>query len=121
MAKKSKATLAHKFPATAKALSQDLAAPAKTTSEPVKAGKATKSAKKKMSALDAAAKVLGETGTAMTTNELIDVMAKKRYWSSPNGETPAATLYSAILREVNTKGKESRFAKTERGKFALKA
>jgi hypothetical protein len=30
-------------------------------------------------------------------------------------------LYSAILREVATKGTNARFAKTERGKFARKA
>jgi hypothetical protein len=35
------------------------------------------------------------------------------------GATPAATLYSAILREIKAKGKESRFVKTERGKFGL--
>jgi len=33
------------------------------------------------------------------------------------GQTPHATLYSAILREIAKKGKESRFTKTERGKF----
>ncbi len=76
---------------------------------------------KKVSALDAAAKVLAEMKEPMTTGEMIEVMAKKGYWSSPNGQTPAATLYSAILREINVKGKESRFAKTERGKFAIKA
>jgi hypothetical protein len=75
---------------------------------------------KKVSALDAAAKVLGETDAAMTTGEMIAAMAEKEYWSSPKGLTPAATLYAAILREIATKGKESRFAKTERGKFALK-
>lgn len=72
----------------------------------------------KMSALDAAAKVMHESGTPMTTGEMIEQMAKKGYWSSPGGKTPAATLYSAILREINVKGKESRFEKTERGKFA---
>ncbi len=34
-------------------------------------------------------------------------------------QTPHATLYSAILREIGTKGKGARFKKTERGKFAL--
>jgi hypothetical protein len=29
-------------------------------------------------------------------------------------------LYSALLREINTKGKEARFVKTERGKFTVK-
>ena len=37
-----------------------------------------------------------------------------------HGKTPASTLYAAILREITLKGDASRFAKTERGKFALK-
>jgi hypothetical protein len=45
-------------------------------------------------------------------------MAQKKLWESPNGKTPAATLYAAILRELTTKGKDSRFQKTEPGKFA---
>ena len=44
----------------------------------------------------------------------------ERYWVGLGVKTPAATLYSAILREITTKGKESRFEKTERGKFAFK-
>jgi hypothetical protein len=48
-------------------------------------------------------------------------MAAKGYWTSPGGKTPEATLYSAILREVQTRGAKSRFTKTERGKFALGA
>jgi hypothetical protein len=84
-----------------------------------KAKKAPKEAKpKKLSALDAAAKVLGEAGEPMTTKAMIEAMAAKGYWTSPGGKTPHATLYSAILREIGTKGKEPRFKKTERGKFA---
>ena len=75
---------------------------------------------KKLSALDAAARVLQETGQAMTCTELIAAMAAKGYWSSPKGRTPAGTLYSAVLRELKTKGENARFLKTERGKFALK-
>jgi hypothetical protein len=30
-------------------------------------------------------------------------------------------LYAAIMREVKTKGKDARFVKTERGKFAANA
>ena len=74
---------------------------------------------KRLSALDAAAKVLGESGKPMTTNEMIEAMAKKGYWSSPKGKTPAATLYSGILHEIGTKGKETRFKKAGRGKFTL--
>ena len=75
---------------------------------------------KKMSCLDAAAKVLAEAGQPMTTQEMIDATAAKGYWSSPGGKTPSATLYSAILRELG-KGDASRFVKTERGKFTRKA
>jgi hypothetical protein len=72
---------------------------------------------KKLSALDAAAKVLAEEGRPMTCQEMIDAMAAKGYWTSPGGKTPAATLYSALLREL-AKGAASRFVKTERGKFS---
>ena len=73
---------------------------------------------KKLSALDAAAQVLAETGQPMSCQEMIEAMAQKRYWSSPGGKTPASTLYSGILKEITTKGKESRFKKTDRGRFA---
>ncbi|WP_425613623.1 winged helix-turn-helix domain-containing protein [Anatilimnocola sp. NA78] len=85
--------------------------------------KKTKTAKpaieKKMSALDAAAKLLGETKEPMNTKTMIETIAAKGYWSSPGGKTPHATLYSAILREINTKGHEARFKKTDRGNFAF--
>jgi vancomycin resistance protein YoaR len=74
---------------------------------------------KKLSALDAAAKVLAESGEAMTTQALIQAMAAKGYWTSPGGKTPHATLYAAILREITAKGKDARFKKSARGKFAL--
>jgi hypothetical protein len=73
---------------------------------------------RKLSALDAAAKVLGETGRSMSCQELITAMAAKGYWSSPKGRTPASTLYSSILRELQTQGEQARFVKTERGRFA---
>ena len=76
-----------------------------------------KKADGKLSALDAAAKVLAESREPLTTKDMVEVMAAKGYWRSPGGKTPERTLYSAILRELNLKGNESRFAKTERGKF----
>ncbi|HLN28710.1 MAG TPA: winged helix-turn-helix domain-containing protein [Gemmataceae bacterium] len=82
-----------------------------------KAPKATK--EKKTSALDAAAKVLGENGEPMNCQEMIKAMSDKGYWKSPGGLTPHATLYSAILREIKSKGKEARFKKADRGKFGL--
>jgi hypothetical protein len=83
-----------------------------------KATKTTNGDAKKLSALSAAAKVLSESKEPMNCKELIETMAAKKYWTSPSGKTPAATLYSAIQREINTKGKESRFKKTDRGHFA---
>ena len=76
---------------------------------------------KKVSALDAAAQVLATAKEPMNTRQMIEAMAAKGLWTSPGGKTPHATLYSAILREINEKGKDSRFTKTERGKFAATA
>ena len=83
-----------------------------------KAVRSTASPATKLSALAAAARVLSETGRAMTCPELIEAMAAKRYWTSPGGRTPASTLYASIFQEIKSKGKDSRFRKTERGKFA---
>jgi hypothetical protein len=85
----------------------------KSNAKPSGDGKA-----RKLSAIDAAAKVLGGTKAAMNCKELIDALAAKKLWTSPGGKTPHATLYSAILREIATKGKDARFKKSERGKFA---
>lgn len=76
---------------------------------------------KKLSALNAAAKVLADAKEPMACKELIEAMEKKGLWTSPGGKTPAATLYSAILREIAAKGKEAQFKKTDRGHFALNA
>jgi len=87
--------------------------------KPQRAQKAAAAATpKKLSALNAAVRVLDETKQAMSCPELIEVMATKGYWTSPGGKTPAATLYASMLRELQKKGKEARFKKTERGKFA---
>ena len=85
----------------------------KTNTKPAAEGKG-------MSALSAAAKVLEQKGVAMTCQELIGIMAAKGYWSSPGGKTPAATLYAGIIKEIETKGTESRFKKTAPGRFAAK-
>ena len=92
-----------------------------TTAKKEKAPKQSKpkaEKEKKLSALDAAAKLLAETGQPMNCQEMINGMAEKGYWISPGGQTPHATLYSAILRELKTKDAEARFRKTERGNFA---
>jgi hypothetical protein len=107
-----------------------------TKTKKTKAPKATKTAKaprarttkpageakpKKLSAIEAAAQLLAKGGEPMNTRQMIEAMATKGLWTSPGGKTPHATLHSAILREINEKGKDSRFTKTERGKFTAKA
>ena len=108
---------ANGMPAAAEAPTRKTAVSQKP--KPAKAKKQPKV--KKTSALDAAARVLGEQGKPMNCQEMIDAMAAKGYWHSPGGKTPSATLYSAILRELKTKKSEARFRKTERGKFELRA
>jgi hypothetical protein len=76
---------------------------------------------KRVSALDAAAQVLQKSGQAMRAQEMIAAMSEAGLWSSPSGKTPHATLYAAILREINAKGKDARFRKVERGKFEFAA
>ena len=76
---------------------------------------------KRVSAIDAAAQVLKTTGKPMRAQELITAMADQKLWTSPGGKTPHATLYAAILREINTKGAAARFTKVERGQFAFNA
>ena len=90
----------------------------KTTTKKTAVKKAPKP--KKVSALDAAAKVLGESKEPLTTKEMVETMQAKGYWKSPEGKTPDRTLYSAILREIVLQKAESRFVKAERGKFTLK-
>ncbi|MCH8965625.1 MAG: winged helix-turn-helix domain-containing protein [Planctomycetes bacterium] len=80
-----------------------------------KGGKAVvKSARR--SVLDGAATILANASTPMSCGEMIDAILKRKLWTT-QGKTPAATLSSAILREIQRKGKESRFVKAERGRF----
>lgn len=74
----------------------------------------------KLSQLDAAVKVLSESKEPMNAKTMIEAMATKGYWTSPGGKTPHATLYSAILREMQNKGKDARFVKVDPGQFTLK-
>jgi hypothetical protein len=71
-------------------------------------------------ALDAAAKILASADGPMTTKELIEAMAARGLWKSPNGRTPERTLNSAISREVAKKARAARFKEGTKGKFALR-
>ena len=71
-----------------------------------------------MSGLDAAAKVLAEAGEPLGCKQMVERAFEKGYWQS-GGKTPHATVYSAMLREIQKKGENARFRTAERGKFAL--
>ena len=73
---------------------------------------------KRTSGLDAAARVLEEAAEPLGVKQIVEIAELKGYWKSPGGQTPAATIYSAMLREIKTKGDDARFRKTDRGKFA---
>jgi len=79
--------------------------------------KAAEPKPKRLGVLNAAAQVLKASGQAMRSGEMIAAMVEQDLWQSPNGKTPEATLYAAIIREIGTKGDSARFRKVERGKF----
>jgi hypothetical protein len=69
---------------------------AKPKAAKARATKPAKTAKPKadgkLSALDAAARVLASAGELMNCKELIEAMAAKELWSSPNGATRQTAL-----------------------------
>ena len=101
------------------------AAPSAKT--PAKAAKDTKPAAKRRtgerrrpSGLDAAATVLAGAGGPLGCKDMVEQMLTKGLWQT-KGATPASTIYAAIIREIAVKGADSRFRKTERGRFELAA
>ena len=81
--------------------------------------KPTSKSEGKTSALDAAVIVLKKAKPPMRCHKMVEAMFAQKLWAS-DGQTPHATLYSAILREIQKKGKESRFEKVDRGRFQLR-
>lgn len=69
--------------------------------------------------LEAAVTVLSKSEKPMGCKALMDAILEQKFWST-QGATPHQTLSSAIQREINKKGKESRFVKTGRGLYDLK-
>ena len=104
----------------AKAALDSGGAPA-TEAKSAKSKKVKEPKAKRVSAIDAAAQVLAGSKEPMNCMALVEAMATQGLWSSPNGKTPHATLYSAIIREIATKGTEARFVKKDRGMFAATA
>jgi len=73
---------------------------------------------KRLGLVDAAIQVMKAAGKPMNCQEVVKAILEQKLWESA-GKTPAATLYSSILRDIQKKGAEARFKKVERGQFAL--
>jgi hypothetical protein len=120
--KKTTAKKAQK-PATAKVTKKDAPKPKAKKDAPQAKDKKAKSAggkqAKRLSQIDAAARVLAEAKEPMNCMAMVNAMQAKGYWASPGGKTPRQTLYASILRDIR-KGKDARFVKAARGTFALK-
>ena len=72
-----------------------------------------------MSSRDAAYKVLCATGESMNGRQICEMALDLGYWE-PQGETPEATMVSAMLTEMKKKGDAARFIRTGKGLFAAR-
>ena len=70
----------------------------------------------KMGCLGAAVEVLKDAKEAMSAKAIVTAALGRGLWAT-SGKTPEATLYAAIIREIASKGDESRFRKVARGRF----
>ena len=73
---------------------------------------------KHLGLVDAAIQVMKAAGKPMNCQDVVKAILERKLWESA-GKTPAATLYSSILREIVKNGADARFKKVERGQFAL--
>ena len=67
---------------------------------------------KKLSLLNAAARVLAACRTPMNCKEMIAKAVEMGLWTPTGAKTPEQTLYSGIFREIKT-SEEPRFKKSE--------
>jgi hypothetical protein len=73
---------------------------------------------KPMSLIDAAAHILAQDNQEpLRCKDIVEQAIEQKLWQPGKGLTPANTLHAAITREIKTKGKDSRFAKAERGQY----
>jgi hypothetical protein len=65
-----------------------------------------------MSGLDAAYKILLESGKPMNAKSITKIALEQGIWT-PQGSTPDMTLSAALQNDVRKKGEQSRFAKAD--------
>ena len=73
-----------------------------------------------MSALDAAKTVLAEAEKPLHYREITRLIMERGLWTTA-GKTPEATVNALLAVEINKKGGNSKFQRTGRGVFALRA
>ncbi len=107
-----------------KKVAKRLTASATTTAAPAKAvkkkAKAPAKVKNKLSAPDAAAKVLKGASTPLKAGVLAERMKNAGLWSS-SAATPANTIHAALSTEIKKKGAKSRFTLVKGEGFALRS
>lgn len=91
---------------------------AEATATKAKAGASKGGDAKALSLLGAAAAVLERASGPMTVKAMIEEAKAQGLWTPTGGKTPEQTLYSAIIREVKSRGESSRFRKEGRGLFS---
>ena len=103
-----------------KATAAKAATPAKATRTTAKETvKSNDKAERKMSLLTAAVAVLERTEEALGAKQLVERAKADGLWTPGAGKTPEQTLYSAMVREIKSKGESARFTK-EGGLFRIK-
>ncbi len=102
-----------------KATTDTKATPKRDTSNPRKSdATGEEQDTKPMSLIDAAAHILAQDNQEpLRCKDIVEKAIEKKLWQPGKGLTPANTLHAAITREIKTKGKDSRFAKAERGQY----
>jgi len=89
--------------------------PATSSRSDAKVAKPAK--QKRISGLTAAFMVLVDAGKELGVKRIVELAAEKGWWKS-DAATPQATIYAAMLREINAKGDNSRFQRgSKRGTF----
>lgn len=72
---------------------------------------------KKVSQIEATLRVLTKSKEPMNCQAMVEAMTTKELWTSPGGKTPHTKLDASILREINTKGKDARCKRVDRGQL----
>jgi hypothetical protein len=115
MVKASAAKIAAEHGFCSKELAESLAkdaADAKNALRAIGHGRVGGGIRSGMSGLDAAYKILLESGQPMNAKSITKIALEKGIWN-PQGSTPDMTLSAALQNDVKKKGDQSRFAKAD--------